>query len=147
MVKRKKYTGVNLWRLADVDRLIDRLYSVSPPLAGGAARHWIPDADVFETEKDLVIKMDLAGVDRDDVKVMMDEDAVIITGKRVEQYHEETEYYHQLEVEYGFFRRVISLPRPVDGNKSRALYRDGFLFVILPKIERPVTIHTTVEIL
>ena len=147
MVKRKEGTRVNLWRLGDVDRLFERLYSISPPLAAGAPRHWIPDADVFETKNDLVIKMDLAGVSRDAVKVLLDEDTVIITGTRNEEYHEECEYYHQIEVEYGYFRRVIHLPRPVDGDKGRALYRDGFLFVILPKVERPVTIHTTVEIL
>ena len=147
MVKRKGYPRVNLWRLADVDRLFDRLYSISPPLSSGAARYWVPNADVFETEKDLVIRMDLAGVDREAVKVVLDEDAVVITGLRKEEYHEECEYYHQIEVEYGHFRRTIHLPQPVDGAKSRALYRDGFLFVILPKVERPVTIHTTVEIL
>lgn len=147
MVKRKEPTRVNLWRLGDVDRLFERLYSISPPLAAGAPRHWIPDADVFETKNDLVIRMDLAGVSRDAVKVLLDEDTVIIAGTRQEEYHEECEYYHQIEVEYGHFRRVIHLPRPVDGDKGRALYRDGFLFVILPKIERPVTIHTTVEIL
>jgi HSP20 family protein len=147
MVKRKESTRVNLWRLADVDRLFDRLYSISPPLSSGAPRHWIPDADVFETKNDLVVRMDLAGVSRDAVKVLLDEDTVIITGMRKEEYHEECEYYHQIEVEYGYFRRVIHLPRPVDGDKCRALYRDGFLFVILPKVERPVTIHTTVEIL
>jgi HSP20 family protein len=147
MVKRKEGTRVNLWRLGDVDRLFERLYSISPPLAADAPRHWIPDADVFETKNDLVIKMDLAGVSRDAVKVLLDEDTVIITGTRNEEYHEECEYYHQIEVEYGYFRRVIHLPRPVDGDKGRALYRDGFLFVVLPKIEKPVTIHTTVEIL
>jgi len=147
MVKRKEATRVNLWRLGDVDRLFDRLYSISPPLSSGAPRHWIPDADVFETKNDLVVRMDLAGVSRDAVKVLLDEDTVIITGMRKEEYHEECEYYHQIEVEYGYFRRVIHLPRPVDGEKCRALYRDGFLFVILPKVETPVTIHTTVEIL
>jgi HSP20 family protein len=147
MVKRKEPTRVNLWRLADVDRLFDRLYSISPPLSSGAPRYWIPDADVFETQNDLVIRMDLAGVRRDAVKVLLDEDTIIITGTRQEEYQEECEYYHQIEVEYGYFRRVIHLPRPVDGDKGRALYRDGFLMVILPKIERPVSIQTTVEIL
>jgi HSP20 family protein len=147
MVKHKESTRVNLWRLGDVDRLFDRLYSISPPLSSGAPRHWIPDADVFETKNDLVVRMDLAGVSRDAVKVLLDEDAVIIAGTRKEEYHEECEYYHQIEVEYGYFRRVIHLPRPVDGDKCRALYRDGFLFVILPKVERPIAIHTTVEIL
>jgi HSP20 family protein len=147
MVKREESTRVNLWRLGDVDRLFDRLYSISPPLSSGAPRHWIPDADVFETKDDLVVRMDLAGVSRDAVKVLLDEDTLVITGTRNEEYEEECEYYHQIEVEYGYFRRVIHLPRPVDADKGRALYRDGFLFVVLPKVERPVTIHTTVEIL
>lgn len=147
MVKRKGPSRVNLWRLADVDRLFDRLYSISPPLSSAGARYWVPAADVFETQKDLVIRMDLAGVDREAVKVVLDEDTITIMGARKEEYHEECEYYHQIEVEYGHFRHTIHLPQPVDGETSRALYRDGFLFVILPKVERPVTIHTTVEIL
>ena len=147
MVKRKEATRVNLWRLGDVDRLFDRLYSISPPLSSGAPRNCIRDAEFLDTKNDLVVRMYLAGVSRDAVKVLLDEDTIIITGMRKEEYHEECEYYHQIEVEYGYFRRVIHLPRPVDGDKCRALYRDGFLFVVLPKVERPVTIHTTVEIL
>jgi HSP20 family protein len=147
MVKRKGSAHINLWRLADVDRLFDRLYSLSPPLSSAGARYWVPNADVFETRNDLVIRMDLAGVDREAVKVILDEDTVTITGLREEEYQEACEYYHQIEVEYGHFRRTIHLPQPVDGAKARALYREGFLFVVLPKVERPVTIHTTVEIL
>lgn len=147
MVKRKDLPRPNLWRLADVDRLFDRLYSLSPPLAADAARRWVPNADVFETRDDLVIKMDLAGVPRERVKVMLEENAVVISGLREEEYHEEKEYYHQVEVEYGFFHRVLHLPRAVAADRCRAYYRDGFLFVVLPKAEQPVTIHTTVEIL
>ena len=72
MVKRKTPSRVNLWRLADVDRLFDRLYSISPPLSSAGARYWVPDADVFETQNDLVIRMDLAGVNREAVKVILD---------------------------------------------------------------------------
>ncbi len=147
MVKRKELSRISLWRLADVDRLFDRLYALSPTLTADAPRQWVPQTDVFETENDIVIKIDLAGVSRDDVKIMLDEDAVVITGRREETYEEETEYYHQVEIEYGYFRRVIPLPRPVAGERTRAFYRDGFLFVVLPRAERPVTIHTTVEIL
>ena len=147
MVKRKEPSGINLWRLTDVDRLFDRLYALSPTLTAGAPRQWAPQTDVFETKDDIVIKMDLAGVSRDDVKILLDEDSVVITGRREDAYEEETEYYHQVEIEYGYFRREISLPRAVAGERTRAFYRDGFLFVVLPRAEKPVTIHTTVEIL
>jgi len=147
MVKPKELTRVNLWRLADVDRLFERLYSLSPPLAGGSPRHWVPEADVFETKNDLVIKMALAGVPRDRVKVVLDENAVVISGVREEEYEEEKDYYHQVEIEYGYFHRAIHLPRAVAADRCRAFYRDGFLFVVLPKAEQEVTIHTTIEIL
>ena len=147
MVKHKELPRINFWRLGDVDRLFERLYSLAPPLAAGPEQHWVPDADVFETKDDIVIKMELAGVPRENVKVLLDENVIIISGVREEAFEEEKEYYHQVEVEYGAFRRVIYLPRPVAADRCRAYYRDGFLFVILPKAEQAVTIHTIVEII
>jgi len=146
MVKRKDIPNINLWRLADVDRLFERLYAISPTVTT-ARRHWVPDADVYETKDAVIVKMDLAGVPRDAVKIILDEDAVVVTGAREEERHEGSEYFHQVEIAYGYFRRVIELPRPVASDKCRASYRDGILVIILPKAERPVSIHTTVEIL
>lgn len=147
MIKRKGLPPVNLWRLADVDRLFERLYALSPTVAGGAVRYWVPNVDVFETKNDVVVKMDLAGVSRDAIKIVLEEGQLVITGVREEPDEEEKEYFHQIEIEYGYFKRVIELPCAVASDRCRAFYRDGFLYVILPKAERQFVVHTTVEIL
>jgi hypothetical protein len=59
----------------------------------------------------------------------------------------DNEYYHQVEIEYGEFRRVLDLPRPVDADRATARYDDGLLYIVLPKTEVEVTIHTIIEIL
>jgi HSP20 family protein len=103
--------------------------------------------DVYETPKDIVVRMDVAGVDRKSLRITVDDNVLAISGQRVEAIDKDNEYYHQVEIEYGEFRRVLDLPRPVDADQAAARYDDGLLYVVLPKTEVEVTIHTIIEIL
>jgi HSP20 family protein len=91
--------------------------------------------------------MDVAGVDRKSLRITVDDNILAISGRRVEGADKENDYYHQIEIEYGDFRRIIDIPRPVDADRAEARYEDGLLYVVLPKTEVEVTIHTIIEIL
>ena len=111
-------------------------------LPADAQEFWLPKADVYETEEDLVVRVETAGIWRESLNVSLaaDRRSLRIRGTRSEQSLNERKKtrYHQLEVYFGSFERDILLPRdmPVDAEKLRATYRDGFLVVTLPKTRR-----------
>jgi HSP20 family protein len=147
MAKRKEDPFVGLWTIKDLDRLFERLYSHRPLAVNMFRRTWVPSMDVYETAKEIVVRMDVAGVDRKSLRITVDDNALAISGRRVETTDKENDYYHQVEIEYGEFRRVLDVPRPVDADRATARYEDGLLYVVLPKTEVEVTIHTIIEIL
>jgi HSP20 family protein len=147
MGKRKEDPFAGLWTIKDLDRLFERLYSHRPLTANLFRRAWVPSVDVYETPKDVIVRMDVAGVDRKSLRITVDDNILAISGRRVEGTDKENDYYHQIEIEYGDFRRIIDIPRPVDADRAAARYEDGLLFVVLPKTEVEVTIHTIIEIL
>lgn len=103
---------------------------------------WLPRADVYETETDLVVRVEVAGIQKDSLNVSLSSDRRILTirGTRSEQFIDERRKirYHQLEVYLGPFERDVLLPTDlyVDADQVSATYREGFLVVTLPKIPR-----------
>lgn len=146
MAKKKDVFG-GFWRMKDLDRLFERLYSHRSHTPSMFLAAWVPSVDVYETRDSIIYKMDAAGVERESLHVVLDEKVLILSGRRTEATAEENEYYHQVEIEYGEFRRVLDIPRPVDADRATARYEDGILYIVLPKTEVEVTIHTVIEIL
>ena len=125
-----------------------RLMQLSPEMQ----EFWLPKADVYETPDDVVVRVELAGARRDSISVTLSSDSRIlnIRGVRSESHVDDRQKtrYHQLEVYFGPFERDILLPAnlPVDRERLRASYRDGFLIVILPKLaQTPVSRTVPIE--
>ncbi len=107
-------------------------------LAHGSASEpgWVPDADVCEGPEGLVIRMDLAGVEPDRIEVHLDTGELRVTGCRRGPTAGQTAAgirYHQMEIAYGRFERVLPLPFAVDGEAARATARHGLLEITLPR--------------
>ncbi len=100
---------------------------------------WAPRMDVYETANDVVVKVCVAGLEPDHMELMVSADNKTLTlrGIRGEQDGDKDSRtrYHQLEIYYGPFERVVALPADVslDREKLTAAYSDGFLKVVLPK--------------
>ncbi|PKN93389.1 MAG: hypothetical protein CVU44_10925 [Chloroflexi bacterium HGW-Chloroflexi-6] len=92
---------------------------------------WSPPTDLFETQSDYVVRVEVAGMREQDFSVTLEHNYLTISGNRIEPH--ERRAYHQMEVRFGEFSTVVALPGPVDIKASRAEYEDGFLTVILPK--------------
>ena len=90
---------------------------------------WKPATDVYETEDELVIQVDLAGVPREDFDVLIDEDYVTIRGTRPNTVGEGKRHFHKMEIMVGPFERHVRIPTHVDASTARAHYENGFLFV------------------
>lgn len=96
---------------------------------------WTPSCDIYETEKEIVVKAEIPGVKKEDVKLSIQDNVLTLSGER--KFEEETkkENYVRVERGYGSFTRSFTLPPSVDAKKINAEFKDGLLEVKLPKLE------------
>jgi HSP20 family protein len=94
--------------------------------------HWHPDMDVYETETALIVTVELAGVDVEQLEILLFEDALVIEGRRNLPVTEEG-VYHAAAIRQGPFRVEVSLPVPIDGDRVEASFDRGLLRVRVPK--------------
>ena len=104
---------------------------------------WQPDVDVFETEKAVVVRVELAGVRGDDLRVSVDGEALRISGVRMAPEPVKLQRLHQMEIAVGPFERRLRIPIGFQREGVTAQLADGFLTVTLPK-RAPV--HHSIEI-
>ena len=98
-------------------------------------RTWMPPADIYETEKELVINADLPGVDPARLAVSVENSVLIIRGERRFDEKPRVESFHRAERPLGTFARTFTLGTRVDADKIAARYQDGVLRISLPKSE------------
>lgn len=107
-------------------------YGTSHPwLTSGSG--WIPQADLFETDGEFILEINIAGIDPNNVHVEIRGNSVIITGERPEQDTAAVRCYHVMEIERGPFNRVMELPVLVDPSSAQAEARHGILVVKIRK--------------
>ena len=92
---------------------------------------WHPPTDVFETDDAIIVRVEIAGMQEDDFSIELDGRYLSIHGARPDV--SEQRAYHQMEIRFGGFLIEFEIPIPVDTNKIKAVYNNGFLRVILPK--------------
>lgn len=112
-----------------------------------AVAEWLPAVDITEDEKEYLIKVDLPEVNKEDVKVTLDNGMVMIRGERKFEKDEKNKKYHRIERSYGTFMRSFTLPADADSGQISAEFRDGLLQVRLAKCEdkKPKQIEVTVS--
>lgn len=107
-------------------------------------RGWQPALDVFETEKAVVVRVEIAGARREDLHVSVDGDVLKISGVRRPPSEEGVEQLHRMEIVFGPFERSIRITVPFERSGVQAHLADGFLRITLPK-RAPATRRIEVE--
>lgn len=92
---------------------------------------WSPPTDVYETEKEYVVSVEVAGLRETDFEVVFENGVLFVSGQRPDV--TERRAYHQMEIHFGKFSTAIVLPGAVDLDRSVAECKNGFLIVRLPK--------------
>jgi HSP20 family protein len=92
---------------------------------------WRPPTDVYETDANFVVKMEIAGVKEEDLEVVIQDGLLLVNGIRSDAV--ERRSYHQMDIQYGKFSVGIELPVRVNTENATAEYKDGFLTIQLPK--------------
>jgi len=98
-------------------------------------RVWSPAVDLYETDDSLIVKAELPGLDKKDIKLTLSDGLLTIAGEKKQEKETKKKNYRRLESSYGAFQRVIELPVPVQANKVKADYKRGVLEITLPKAE------------
>lgn len=108
---------------------------------------WAPLVDISEDEHEYLIKSELPGIEKDQVKVTVENGILLISGERTSEEEDKTRKHHRVERSYGSFLRSFSLPDDADGTKIKAEFKNGVLKVHLPKSEaaKPKSIEIKVS--
>ena len=95
---------------------------------------WEPPTDVLETADEIVVTVDIAGMEGKDISVVTDGAVLRVRGTRRAAATPGVKHFHQLEIRSGPFERVIALPSRVDSGKVSAQYTRGLLEVRIRKL-------------
>ena len=112
--------------------------------ANGAA--WSPGIDVFEKDNRLITKVDLPGLKKEDVKVELTDNHLVISGERKTEAEEKRDDFYRCEREYGSFYRAVPLPPGVKPEEVKASFADGVLEVSMPLPAKPASTVKKIEI-
>jgi HSP20 family protein len=114
-----------------------RRWSDLPESFGGSELSvWVPEIEVVEREGEFLVRADLPGLKREDVRLEVAENALTIEGERRQEQEERKEGFYRTERSYGRFSRTVLLPEGVDTDNIKAQFRDGVLEVRVPAPER-----------
>ncbi len=119
---------------SEMDRLLDTFLFGKPKINEVVGEEeWQPPIDVAETETELVVTVEIPGVDPNEIDVSLSGDTLFIRGEKRPETEEKGEDYHLLERNYGAFVRSVLLPAEVQRDKISASYKNGALTITLPK--------------
>jgi HSP20 family protein len=133
-----------LWPQRRRPSLLSRVFGREPE--GKAGTSWAPRVEMMEREGQLVLRAELPGMTKNDLKVEVTDDAVTIQGERKEEKKEERKGYYYNECQYGSFFRSIPLPEGSDPSNAKAEFRNGVLEVVMPGPKRPEKKGRAVEV-
>ncbi len=94
-----------------------------------------PTVDIIEEDDRILLKADMPGLEKGDIKVTVEDGTLAIRGSRSEKREEKREAYTRSERFMGTFRRSFTLPAWADGSQVKADYKNGVLTVVIPKTE------------
>ncbi len=96
---------------------------------------WSPLADISENDDNFVVKLDLPGVDKKDIKISYNDGELTVSGERKQENESKDSKYHRIERSYGKYFRTFALPKKVKEKDIAAEFKDGQLTITLPKSE------------
>ena len=111
-----------------------------------AETYWIPNTDVYVCETGLVIKVELAGMRREDLELVVEGNRVKISGQRPDGCRPPKCKFLVMEINYGAFETIIELPSGYNMSRARAAYQNGFLRIDVPLQDDEPHLESRIEI-
>ena len=112
---------------------------------GEGVSGWNPVVDIYENDDGIVVKAELPGVKKEDIKVDVEGRYMTLKGERSSENEVKEDKFYRRERSYGRFKRVFTLPVEIDPKAIKAEYKDGVLNITIPKPEerkpKQITVH------
>ena len=97
---------------------------------------WVPAVDVLEEKNNILVRVEVPGMRKEDIEISLHEGVLSLTGERKEKEQDkDNSQVYRSERFYGRFHRTVTLPKPVAADKVKANYKEGLLTITLPKTE------------
>jgi HSP20 family protein len=119
----------------EMDLLFDHFFRISHSPVLTTKRLWRPPTDVFESEEEVIIFVEIAGMKQNDFTITLTENILTLKGERKELPLGSRTYYRNMEINYGPFERNIYLPEDIDSQGIKALYENGCLKIRISKMK------------
>lgn len=125
----------------EMDRMLETFFPAwSRPMRfgrlwGDMSEGFYPKMDVIDRDNEIVVRAEIAGVEKDDIDVSVTDNTVTIKGATNHEETEEQGNFYRSEISRGAFSRTIALPADVDADKSSATFKNGILELKLSKLE------------
>jgi HSP20 family protein len=136
LIRRSPNGFMSLLPLYSPLRFLEHLEEIT---GSGFETRLIPRLDMYEEEKELVIKAELPGIRKKDMDIRLDGDVLTIKAEKKEEKEVKEDTYHAHERRFGQYVRYMTLPVRVDAEKVSATLKKGLLEIRLPKTENPAT--------
>jgi len=120
-----------------LNKVSTSLHFIKRPQSGGfdsSETYWVPNTDVYVTDGGLVIKVELAGMRKEDLELTIDGNRLKISGHRPDGCRAPKCTFLVMEINYGAFESVIELPPGYDLSQAKAAYQNGFLRIDVPEL-------------
>jgi len=129
--------NIKPWRpwWTDLDEIIDEDFPLARVVKSSKKGMFVPEADVYEIEKEVIAEISLPGVEVDKVEILIEEGNLVIKGSTEKKEEIEKKGYYKKEISSGSFYRLVSLPVAVKEEEVKAEYKKGVLKVTMPKKE------------
>ncbi|MDR4498407.1 MAG: Hsp20/alpha crystallin family protein [Candidatus Scalindua sp.] len=141
-----KLTREFMAKHGSIEKLFEEFFFMNKSYDITSSTPWQPPTDVYETEKDIIIKIAVSGVRPEDISVVFSDYILTVSGKRNESSDHQKVCFYQVEIRYGYFERKIKIPKYVDANNIQATYEDGFIVIVIPKSEKAFTSTISIKI-
>ena len=118
----------------EMELVFRALMPARPQVAARQNGLWRPPLEVYETDDALVVYAEIAGLDDQQVSVVVEGDMLSIRGERSDNRNHERRSYREAGIPYGAFGADVYIPFPIDAERTVAEYHNGFLRIVLPKV-------------
>lgn len=99
---------------------------------GSPEARWVPNTDVYTAEESIVIKVELAGIRREELEITVEGQRICVSGHRPDCCRAPKCRFQRMEINYGYFESVVDLPAGYDLSRAKASYQNGFLRIDIP---------------
>jgi len=120
-------------RITRLNRLFRESFSPELPEEALTTTSFAPPADIYEDEHNITLKLEVPGIDENDIDVRIDNNTLTVHGERKIEKEEKEENFRRVERQYGSFTRTFTLPPSVDPGQVSAHYDKGVLNINLAK--------------